>query len=84
MKKAEQPPPASPEPEDYSPYDRLKMLMAESGVTEDEVREVVVSKGHYTAEVPVAMYGEKFITGWVIKYWPQILEMIDAGKSARN
>ena len=60
------------------------MLMAESGVTEDEVREVVVSKGHYTAEVPVAMYGEKFITGWVIKYWPQILEMIDAGKSARN
>jgi hypothetical protein len=83
-KKAEQPPPTSSEPEDYSAYDRLKMLMAESGVTEDEVREVVVSKGHYTAEVPVAMYGEKFITGWVIKYWPQILEMIDAGKSARN
>ena len=83
-KKAEQPPPTSSEPEDYSAYDRLKMLMAESGVTEDEVREVVVSKGHYTAEVPGAMYGEKFITGWVIKYWPQILEMIDAGKSARN
>jgi hypothetical protein len=58
--------------------------MAESGVTEDEVRRVVASKGHYAEDVPISEYPERFITGWLIKYWPQIVEIIDAGKNARN
>ena len=58
--------------------------MAESGVTEDEVRRVVASKGHYAEDVPISEYPERFITGWLIKYWPQIVQIIDAGKSAQN
>lgn len=59
-------------------YDRFRELMAESGVTEDEVRKVVAAKGHYAETVPVSEYPEKFITGWLIKYWPQIFEIIEA------
>ena len=67
-----------------SAYDRLRMMMAENGITEDEVRNVVVSKGHFTADVPIAMYGDRFITGWIMKYWSQIMEIIDAGKASQN
>lgn len=75
--------PPSADPED-SVHDRFREVMAESGVTEDEVRMVVASKGHYAESVPVSEYPEKFISGWLIKYWPQIVEIIDAGKNARN
>ena len=58
--------------------------MAESGVTEDEVRRVVAAKGHFAEDVPIARYGEKFIDGWQIKYWPQIVELIDANNRDRT
>ncbi len=75
--------PLSAEPEDYA-YDRFRQLMAESGITEDEVRRAVATKGHYVETVPVEQYSEKFITGWLIKYWPQIVELINAAKTAEN
>ena len=65
-------------------YDRIKEIMAENGVTEAEVRKVVASKGHFTEDVPVEQYGEKFISGWLIKYWPQIMELIDSGNAKKN
>ena len=74
--------PPSPDPED-SAYEKFREVMAESGVTEDEVRAVVASKGHYAENVPISDYPDKFITGWLIKYWPQIVELIDAGKTAK-
>ncbi|MBR4765378.1 MAG: ATP-binding protein [Clostridia bacterium] len=60
-------------------YEKLREMMGEAGVTEEEVRNVVVSKGHFAEDVPVSEYGDKFITGWVIKYWPQIIEIISNG-----
>ena len=76
------PPPAA-EPEE-SPYEQFRQVMAESGVTEDEVRKVVAGKGHYAESVPISEYPAKFISGWLIKYWPQIVEIIDNGRSARD
>ena len=76
------PPPAA-EPEE-SPYEQFRQVMAESGVTEDEVRKVVADKGHYAESVPISEYPAKFISGWLIKYWPQIVEIIDNGRSARD
>lgn len=76
------PPPAA-EPEE-SPYEQFRQVMAESGVTEDEVRKVVADKGHYAESMPVSEYPAKFISGWLIKYWPQIVEIIDNGRSARD
>lgn len=73
----------SPEPEE-SVYDRFRQLMAESGVTEAEVRKVVASKGHFAEDVPIEQYGDKFINGWLIKYWPQIVELIDNAITAKN
>lgn len=75
--------PPSADPED-TPYERFRQVMAESGVTEDEVRRIVADKGHYAESIPVSEYPEKFISGWLIKYWPQIVELIDNGRSARN
>ena len=75
-------PPAA-EPEE-SPYEQFRQVMAESGVTEDEVRKVVAGKGHYAESVPISEYPAKFISGWLIKYWPQIVEIIDNGRSARD
>lgn len=76
------PPPATEQEE--SPYEQFRQVMAESGVTEDEVRKVVADKGHYAESVPVSEYPAKFISGWLIKYWPQIVEIIDNGRSARD
>ena len=76
------PPPAA-EPEE-SPYEQFRQVMAESGVTEDEVRKVVADKGHYAESVPISEYPAKFISGWLLKYWPQIVEIIDNGRSARD
>lgn len=46
-------------------------------MTEDEVRKVVAQKGHYTEDVPIGEYSDKFIEGWLMKYWSQILEIIN-------
>ena len=53
-------------------------------MTEGEVRKVVADKGHYAESVPISEYPAKFISGWLIKYWPQIVEIIDNGRSARD
>lgn len=75
----------SPSPElEESVYDRFRQLMAGSGVTEAEVRKVVASKGHFPEEIPIDQYGEKFISGWLIKYWSQIVELIDNANATKN
>ena len=45
---------------------------------------MVASKGHFTEDVPIEQYGEKFINNWLIKYWPQIVELIDSANMANN
>ncbi len=64
-----------------SVYDRFRQLMAESGVTEDDVRKVVAMKGHFPEDTPIKDYSDSFITGWLFKYWPQITEIIDRMKT---
>lgn len=78
--KAETATPAAPVPaaDTEAPIDTLCKLMAEARVTESDVQMIVARKGHYTEDVPIAEYHEKFITGWVIKYWPQIVTLINA------
>ncbi len=71
-------PAASPEKDAYA-YEKLREMMGEAGVTEEDVRKVVVSRGHFNENVPVSEYGDKFITSWIIRYWPQIIEIISNG-----
>ena len=58
------------------PIDRLKKMMEKEGITSDQIQAVVASKGHYPKETVIDGYSDKFITGWLIKYWPQVTKLI--------
>ncbi len=66
------------------PIERFRQIMAESGISEEEVRKVVADKGHYPVDLSIDSYPDKFVTGWLIKYWPQIAEIIDNANTANN
>ena len=55
---------------------KLRTVIAESGISESDLQKVVGSKGHYSAETPIDAYSEKFITGWCLKYFDQIVNMM--------
>ncbi len=76
--------PAAPEAPAAKPIDKLRALMAEAKVTDADVQKVVADKGHYPLETPISGYTDKFLTGWVIKYWPQILEIINTTNSMKE
>ena len=73
-----------PPPEEEKPIDTLRSMMERDGVTESEVQTVVVAKGHYPADAPLDSYRENFITGWIIKYWTQILDLIRANRAVQE
>ena len=58
------------------PVETLRRLMAGAGITEDDLRALVASKGHYSADVGIDEYPESFITGWCLKYFENIVETI--------
>jgi len=64
--------------------DKLSAMMAEANVTEEDIQKVVTSKGHYGAGTPISSYSEKFVSGWLIKYWPQIVNLINADRTVKN
>jgi hypothetical protein len=80
-KAAEPAAPAADAAPTEKPIDTLRRMMAESSVTDAELQKVVASKGHYDKDAPIDSYHEKFISGWVIKYWPQILNLINADRT---
>ena len=51
-------------------------LLVQDGISEAALRKFVAGKGHYKEDVPISAYSEKFLSGWVLKYWPRIREMI--------
>jgi hypothetical protein len=61
---------------ELDPLEKFKTLLTEAGVTEEEVRQVVAARGHYSADVPVADYDEAFLTGWVLHHWRNITNLI--------
>jgi hypothetical protein len=57
-------------------FEKLKSIMTESNINEDELKKVVASKGHYQETEPVTNYSDDFITRWIIPNWKKILETI--------
>ncbi len=55
---------------------QLRTLITESGISEKDLQKVVATKGHYSAYTPIDNYSEKFITGWCLKYFGQIINMV--------
>lgn len=73
------PQPSAPErPETYADRvpERVARLMRESDVTPEEVVYVVAQKGYFPADMPFGDYPKDFIDGWMLPFWPQIVEMI--------
>ena len=58
--------------------------MEKSSVTEAELQKVVADKDKYPIDTPIAEYDDRFITGWVIKYWDQIMPLITVNRSANE
>lgn len=66
------------------PAERLQKLMAEYGVNESEVRQVVADRGQYPTDTPITDYTDKFIDNWLIKYWDKVIDMINQSREAVN
>ena len=63
--------------------DIVRELMERDGVTEEEVRKVVADKGHYREDEPMETYSDKFLKGWLIKYWDKVVPIIMDGRAAQ-
>ena len=66
------------------PIDKLRSLMEKIEATDTEVQQVVSDKGHYPADTSITDYSDKFITGWLIKYWSQITQIICTNRMVEN
>ena len=58
----------------------LKDLMYANGVSEEDIRFAVSSKGYFPEKMPVADYPPDFINGVLIGAWEQVYEMIKENK----
>lgn len=63
---------------------KLKTLMQDSNVTEDEVEDIVSTRGHYEKGTHIADYSDEFITRWVFPNWSKITEAISKSKSNKG
>ena len=71
---------AASAPTEPKPIDQLRALMAEAGITDAQLQKVVAEKGHYPADAAIDTYEDRFITGWCIKHFAQITNMIKEDK----
>lgn len=63
-------------PSALSPIDEVKKLLEKHTITENELVEFIKSKDKYPEVNTLADYPEKFVTGWIIKHWEQIIKNI--------
>ncbi len=73
--------PAAPPAPTVSPSDTVRELMQQDNISEAELVAFAASKGNYTTATSLADYPKKFITGWIIRYWKQIVSGIEANKN---
>ncbi len=57
-------------------HDRLHQMLSDSGITEQQLKTLVVSKGHYGTDTPVSAYPDSFISRWIIPNWDKIVGAI--------
>ena len=55
----------------------LRDLMIQNKVTEKEIQQVVFTKGHFPADMPIKDYSPEYIDGVLIGAWPQVLVAIE-------
>ena len=65
-----------------TPLSQLRKQMAKEEITDEELRKVIAAKTRYEVSTPLEEYPDSFITGWVQKYWTQIVDVIKASRIA--
>ena len=58
----------------------LQDLMRTNGVSEEDIRFAVASKGYFPEQMPVANYPPEFISGVLVGAWDQVYAMIKENK----
>ena len=71
--------PATPK---EAPLSQLRKQMEKEEITDEELRKVIAAKTRYEVSTPLEEYPDSFITGWVQKYWTQIVDVIKASRIA--
>lgn len=64
--------------------EKLKKLLAESGITKEQLEQLVVDKGHYPAGTALEEYHPDFINRWVIPNFKKIVESIKKNNGGNN
>ena len=75
--------PIEPEPVERATVARVRGMLLDANATEDELKAVVVAKGHYKEDACLNDYSDDFITRWIIPNWKKILEAISKNKEAK-
>lgn len=52
--------------------------MDKAGIKAEEIQTLVAQKGHFPPETPIEQYPEKFVRGWLMHNWAQVVETINA------
>lgn len=58
----------------------LADLMAASGITEQQIRSAVATKGYFPEDMPISAYPEDFVSGVLVGAWKQIVDFINEQK----
>lgn len=69
--------------EDRAIVTKIKKMVIEAGITEDDVKAVVSSRGHYSADADINAYSDEFINRWIIPNWKKITETISKNKGEK-
>ena len=75
------PAPSTPAP-DVQPgiLQSLADLMSASGITEQQIRHAVATKGYFPEDMPISAYPEDFVSGVLVGAWKQIVDFINEQK----
>ena len=52
--------------------------MDKAGIKAEEIQTLVAQKGHFPPETPIDQYPEKFVRGWLMHNWSQVVTTIQA------
>ena len=50
-----------------------------TAAAQEQVQSVVIARGKYPAGTPFENYDPEFVNGWIIQFWPNIVEAIKKG-----
>ena len=75
---------ATPEAKESEVLTKVKKLINDSGITKEQVEEVVTLKGHYPSGTKLEDYKEDFITRWIIPNFKKIVETIKSNNGGNN